>query len=342
MIINSISEHFNRQFILYVNFFVMIGVLSSPIPVNAGGTFSVTNSTITLPDSLTIPDNTPAGTVVWTSESTATELTVPDSGTRASKFAAEFGSGSPQSSGYGSQVYETGVPGLGFRLVGLFQTPSTSGITQYFCTTCLNSASSYTWNDASASKTQQAKLELIVTGTVGTGTTNLTGIQGRLRYYWTDRNDSRQEWLISLTNTTIIASSCTIGSYDSTVDLGTTYTQNFKRVGSTSSPVGFSVGVRCNSTELSPSITFKGTADKNNSTVFANTVSDKSEATGVGVQLLYNDTAILPGEKVSLGSVTNTSENVYAFSARMYQTLNPVGAGNFSAPVIITIDYSKI
>lgn len=301
----------------------------------AAGKFSVNNSTITLPKSLTIPANTAAGTVVWTSDYVTSDL---KSTTGSYAFSSTYMT-TPTSSGYGENIFATGVPGLGFRLTGLFKTPSNSSINQVFCSSCREPE--YAWSDASAALTQKAALQLIVTGTLGAGTVNITTHRGRLRYNLTNGIDATQSWNIGFAGTTsVTTSSCTVGTYDTLVDLGTVYTQAFKSVGTTSTSVDFSIGITCNSTSLAPTITFSGTKDTNVSTVFANTKTGNGVATGVGVQLLYNNTAIVPDSAISLGVATSTSEKVYTFNARMYQTLSSASAGSLTAPVTFTLDYS--
>lgn len=336
MIFDYIEKKVYRRVFIFTLPSALIFLFLSASTAFAAGTFSVNRSTITLPDSLTIPANTAAGTVVWTSDYVTSDLTVTPTGSYA--FSAGYTT-TPTSSGYGENIFATGVAGLGFRLIGLFQTPSNSSISQVFCVSCTQP--NYAWNNKSAALTQKAALQLIVTGALESGTINITTYQGRLNYNLTWSSAAAQTWAIGFAGTTsVTAPSCTVGTYDTSVDLGTAYTQVFKSVGTTSSAVDFSIGITCSSTSLTPTITFSGTKDANVSTVFANTQTGSGAATGVGVQLLYNNTAIVPDSAISLGVATSTGEKVYTFNARMYQTLSSASAGSLTAPVTFTLDYS--
>ncbi len=335
MIFNYIEKKGHQRVFILTLPSALIFLFLSASTAFAAGKFSVNNSTITLPDSLTIPANTAVGTVVWTSDYVTSDLT---STIGSYAFSSTYRT-TPTSSGYGENIFATGVPGLGFRLIGLFKTPSNSSINQVFCVSCTEPE--YAWNNASVALTQKAALQLIVTGTLGSGTVNITTHKGRLRYNLTNGADATQSWNIGFAGTTSVAtSSCTVGTYDTSVDLGTAYTQVFKSVGTTSSAVDFSIGITCNSTSLAPTITFSGKKDTNVNTVFANTKTGTGVATGVGVQLLYNNTAIVPDSAISLGVATSTGEKVYTFNARMYQTLSSASAGSLTAPVTFTLDYS--
>lgn len=141
---------------------------------------------------------------------------------------------------------------------------------------------------------------------------------------------------LTLTSFAVTAEACTVNSYDTSVDLGTASSQSFTAVGSTSSATDFAINMTCSSTSLSPTLTFSGTVDDNVSSVFAN---DSGTATGVGVQLLYGDTAITPDTAVSLGTATSTSATDYDFKARLYQTTSAVTAGSVDTTVNFTLEY---
>lgn len=299
--------------------------------VFAFGTFDPTSSTITLPSSLTIPANTAVGTIVYTSEAITTSLT--DGSSSTSSFSSKFFS-SPTLSSYGNSVYDTGIPGLGFRLRGMFQTPSQSGIKQYYDDT---DYSSYSWSGSSESYDQYTYLELVVTGNpIASGPLDLSDIIARLRFNYSSAA-TEETWTIYLSGTTnITGTSCEVNTYDTSVDLGSASTQSFTAAGSTSQSTDFTINLICSSLLLTPSITFSGTVDGDNSNIFAN---DSGTATGVGVQLLYGDTAITPDTAVSLGTATSTSATDYDFKARLYQTTSAVTAGSVDTTVNFTLEY---
>ncbi|MFP1746133.1 fimbrial protein [Lonsdalea quercina] len=302
--------------------------------VSAEGVYDPTSSTITLPSSLVIPANTEIGTIVYTSDAISTSMK--DGKSSTSAFASEYAT-SPTLSSYGNNVYETGITGLGFRLRGVFQTPAQSGIEQYYSVS--TAQPSYYWlGSQTTSYEQYTYLELVVIGnSVESGSLDLSGVTARLRFNYDSTNSSSEStWLIYLSGTTEVTSaSCEVNTYDTSVDLGTMYTQNLKAAGSTSNTTDFTINLTCSSS-LVPNITFSGTVDSNNNNIFAN---DSGTATGVGIQLLYDNIAITPDTAVSLGTVTSTSATDYDFKARLYQTTNTVTAGSVDTTVNFTLEY---
>ncbi|BFT84027.1 fimbrial protein [Enterobacter pseudoroggenkampii] len=136
---------------------------------------------------------------------------------------------------------------------------------------------------------------------------------------------------------TVTVPTCTVNNYDKAVDLGTVYTQQMNFPGSASSAKDFSINMTCASTSLTPTVTFVGEVDSNYPTVL---VTNAGDATGVGVQLLYGGSPIVPGAAVSLGRVTtSTSSQDYNFQARAYQTSSSVTAGGLDFTATFTIDY---
>ncbi|EHN6806794.1 fimbrial protein [Salmonella enterica] len=298
------------------------------------GIFSPTSATITLPTAIEIPANAAVGTVIYTSDAAQTNMK--DTITSSSSFVSYYQT-SPVISSYGNDVYQTGVKGLGFRLRSVYSTPSTDNIQTYFN----SDTRRYKWAGSATYYPQAIYLELVVTGTVASGSFNLSNHTARLRFNFTGRIPN-ETFIVNFSsnNTTVTTSSCETTTYDKSVELGTMYTQKLTGIGTTSPPVEFSIGITCSSVSLTPAITFRGKADPGISTVFANTETGTSAAKGVGIQLLYNNTTIVPDSTISLGGAKSTSEKTYIFKARMYQTLNPAFAGSLTAPVTFTLDYS--
>lgn len=128
---------------------------------------------------------------------------------------------------------------------------------------------------------------------------------------------------------------CTVNSYDSSVELGWAFTQRLKSVGTTSNKTPFTINMACASTSLNPTITFTGNTVTNYPSVLANT----GTAQGVGIQLLYQNNVITPNTSTSLGKVATTSSTDYNFDAQYYQTASPVTAGTVDVIATFTISY---
>lgn len=136
----------------------------------------------------------------------------------------------------------------------------------------------------------------------------------------------------------VIRGACEVSDYLPEVNLGKAYSQRFRNPGDTQNETEFSISLICNSSTISPTITFEGETDSIYPTVFSNSSGD-GYAENVGVQLLANDSVITPGATVSLGQVSSTSVMQYGFSARLFRIGNPVTAGSIEVPVTFTISY---
>lgn len=136
----------------------------------------------------------------------------------------------------------------------------------------------------------------------------------------------------------VISGACEVSDYPTEVSLGSAYSQRFRNPGDTQNETEFSISLTCNSSTLSPTMTFEGATDSIYPTVFSNPSGD-SYAENVGVQLLSNGSVITPGASVSLGQVGTTSVMPYGFSARLFRTGNAITAGSVDVPVTFTISY---
>lgn len=280
-----------------------------------------------MPSSITIPANTAVGTVIYTSDTATTSMTPASDDTGDFTFTTFYKGFSAVLSSYGNDVYDTGIEGIGFRVKGVFRTNQPKTISLYYP----NSSDTVSLTGSTTATTQEATFQLVVTSNpVSSGTIDLTTLVAVMHFNDTD-------WPVFFSGTTdITATACEVNTYDTSVNLGTSYTQRFAGTGSTSSPTEFSINLICSSTSLTPSITFSGTADSNVSSVFAN---DSGTATGVGIQLLYGSTAITPDTTLSLGKPASTLATDYDFKAQLYQTTSAVTAGSVDTTVNFTLEY---
>lgn len=317
-------------------YFVAIGMLILfPSLALASGDWNPTKSTINLPANLEVPENTPVDQVIWTSTAVTSGLRDGDSST-----SAICGTLAGMGTTYGNNIYATGISGIGVRLRAVLTSSSWTGLTYYLTEpgTCTDKIS---WTGSQTKYyTQTVYLELVrIAGQIGSGSLNFSNISATLKFNC-PAGVCLDLWTISIAGTLgVKTSSCAVNTYDKSVDLGTNFTQRLKAVGTTSNDTNFVINMSCTSTNLTPSITFTGSASDVQNKVFAN---DSGSAKGVGVQLLYGNNIITPDLKLSLGSAQTTLLTDYNFKARIYQTENIVTAGNINATIIFTMDYSEI
>lgn len=134
---------------------------------------------------------------------------------------------------------------------------------------------------------------------------------------------------------TVTAPTCTIESYDKTVFMGKVTTSKLNTLGATSNATSFQIRMYCQSTNLSPTLSFEGDTDTNLG-VFKN-ITGGTYASGVGVRLAYGGKYITPGTPVSL-KVPHTSTADYNFSASYVRTGDLV-SGTIEVPVTFTLSY---
>lgn len=137
----------------------------------------------------------------------------------------------------------------------------------------------------------------------------------------------------------VITGGCEINTKDVTVDLGNAFVQHFSGVGDTRNETTFSIGLTCNNAmSLTPTVTFEGTTDAHNPTVFSNSHGD-GYADNIGVQLLKNNNVIHPGEAIPLDKENLISKRDVNFKALLFKLNGSVSPGAVDVPVIFTVSY---
>ena len=318
----------------HCKFIILIITMLSSKDIFAVGVYSPSSIIFALPDTLVIRANTPAGTVVYTSPSKYTGMR--DGATTTSSFDTIYTS-NPILSTYGNNIYETGLEGVGFRIRGQFQTPSSQTITQYWGA---DTNPTYYWlGDSNNPTNQYFYLELVTTtGHAVSGTIDLSSVIAQLTFNYGTAGPSTSNSLVTLTisgTTSVTANSCEINTYDSSVDLGTFYIQQLKGKGTTTGSQNFQINMTCSELSLVPSVTFSGVADSSG-LAFGN---DSGDATGVGVQLSYENNVIIPDQKIKLVTPTTTTPTDYTFKAALYQTEDSVTVGSLDSNVTFILEY---
>lgn len=234
----------------------------------------------------------------------------------------------------GIEYIDSGIEGLAFRVSptgnsSYFKEPFASfSFPPNYSALIVSSATAFQYNYI-----RNVQVDLIKTAdTIGSGTVpagtlfNVQDGSGFDIFYYN----------ISAFN--VISGACEVSDYPTEVSLGSAYSQRFRNPGDTQNETEFSISLTCNSSTLSPTMTFEGATDSIYPTVFSNPSGD-SYAENVGVQLLSNGSVITPGASVSLGQVGTTSVMPYGFSARLFRTGNAITAGSVDVPVTFTISY---
>ncbi|MEX3936819.1 fimbrial protein [Paraburkholderia phymatum] len=152
---------------------------------------------------------------------------------------------------------------------------------------------------------------------------------------------------VSISNPIQITSqTCSVTTPSINVDLGTVPGKQFTTVGSGSTPVSFNIGVDCTGLTTNLGITFTDAANPSNRT---NTLplSSTSTASGVGIQILRNGTAVSYGpdssiagttSQIMIGQVNGTATTI-PLTARYVQTTSTIRGGTANGTATFTMSY---
>lgn len=275
--------------------------------------------TFTPPAQIMVPNNTPVGTVLWSSPMTSqnyeTDVTC-SSWTSGGIF--DYINAAQQPAG-GSTIFPTNVPGIGIRLARgggssyLIAAPNdyiTSGTTQF---------------------NLQTSLQFIVTGSVATG----QSVPAGQLLQWNFGNLGTVVSFGSSSTTTFTGPACTVATDPTVVMLPTVTNASMASNGATTGDTPFTVQLDCSSM-MTMQITLDSTnpVSVNNGVLRAATGS--GTASGVGVQLLSNGSPA-PLRKALTFNATQGSYGI-PFTARYYRT-GTVKAGSIAATATYTLTY---
>ncbi|WP_426701130.1 fimbrial protein [Rhodanobacter sp. Col0626] len=278
-----------------------------------------TTVTFSLPTAINIPANMADGAIIATSVQ-ATPANPPDI-TCGSIFGGETVSYGVVNSRGGyladNVTYETGIPGLGYRI-----THPTSYLTPY---------PQNTENVTTTTFSVTSGLQLIKTGAIASGSVLAAG----------DLADWRWSTLypetFRLGNTiTFTTPSCTLVTDPTNVVLPTVSSSAFTGVGSTSGKKPFQILLSCPSGTAVKKITMHTASADSHAGVVAPTVG-AGYALGVGVQVLDGNSNAVVFENQTV--VTPNATTSIPYYAQYFQTAPTVSGGNVKATVTFDIFY---
>ncbi|HBV2141019.1 TPA: fimbrial protein [Klebsiella variicola] len=298
----------------------------------AAGYFYPYYSHITLPATIDIPNMTSPGQVLWTSARINTTLR--DGVTSRSRFSTRVNGGILST--YGNNVYETGVKGIGFRIVGNFKTPLTS-LNMIFG----EESDLYDWpGDQSLFVTQEAYLELVSTSdAIESGTINLSNIYGRVAFNYQDGD--RQQWNIRITGTPVVKRACGIINTTISVPMGEIKKLSFNGPGTWPGDANtrkFAISLNC---DVGARINLKIDGDIQNAEQGIVNISEgDNSASGIGIQLLFNNKPIILSNQIDIGKATNNVNYSIPLQARYYQIREKITPGKANAIATFTLTYN--
>lgn len=285
------------------------------------------------PATITLPNTTDPGTILWTSS--PVQATNPPTLTCGgntnnglqNSIAGQAGSGD-------DTLFPTNVPGLSYRILY----PGTSNPLHAYPNQPMPADSNFGGAFA---------LQLVATGPIAPGSVLLGSILGQwnvdmcFNFILCWPLGPKPVETFSTSSVVFVPPACSIVTNPTVVTLPTTYSSAFTGAGSTPGQTPFSVQLNCPSAAAGASLSI--TLVTNNPVagatgVIANTTGS-GYAQNVGVQVLDgNGNPVSFGNAISAGTVTAGNFNVQ-LNARYYQTGAPVAAGQVKATATYTITY---
>lgn len=245
--------------------------------------------------------------------------------------------------GVSYNVFETGVPGIGF-ILGLKDTNATTWIPLQ--TEVIQTYPTDENNITATALGWSAKVSFVKTGSpLKSGHYTIPSINAAIL---TAYNNETATAKVIINSTTVIVSAtgCTISTPNVAVNLGTVDMHILSTVDSTSELKNFNVGLQCDA-NISLNAVITDQTDQSNISQIVSLTPD-STATGVGVQFFYNGTGPLSlGPDSSLNStpnqffITSTSQAEslsLPFQARYIRT-STITPGTANALASITFSY---
>lgn len=315
--------------------------LSAAANCNETGSLQLRTTTITPPATLSLGrDAATVGRVLWDSGWVqGTDTTVTCSYTYDDYIHTGYISNMTPS-GSVEGAYQTGVQGLGVEIYwnNSFTPPPYEDFNPQYIhyMTWPRRVGKKLWN-ATFAPQGNWRMRLVVTGPVSPGVTSLPAIGGRIDYDYVDVQQ------VQIGNTAVRLNVLACVTPDVTVPLGSHVRPDFSGPGSVSPPVNFNVQVNSCPAGLSavyygfnPATSMFG--DQNNGIV---TLDSSSTASGVGVQVLYNDGSPLPFNTwLRFWSYAGAAGNyTIPLKARYYQTAANVTPGTANSYIWLAMNY---
>ncbi len=280
-------------------------------------------ATASLPGTVSVPLNAAVGTVLY------------DSGTvQTPALKIDCASGGYQTVGYMSarslvpgytDTYQTGVAGIGIKVQwGNWQSDSVPWTSSYVIVAGTPATSvAYPAASYGLGPMGRFRVQLVVTGPVGSGTLNLPTTLVQAKY------DSLVVGQLNLTNGTasVQAQACKVTTPTIPVPMPTARLKDLPSVGSTTGTKSFSLDLNCNA-GVALYVTLSDASTPSNSSKTLSLSSD-STAKGVGYQIAYS------GSPAAFGTDSATAGNINQFSVSSGKTVG----GPVSVP--LTVNYVR-
>lgn len=339
----------------------LISLAAAAMTTNAlaGGIFSPSLSSISLPAQITVPANAANGSVLWKSATTTLNLSaiiLPFEGDiRLAEVHARILLGL-KATGY-SDVYNTNITGIGIRWRATWRGANfPTGKTMSITDPEENNAGALGWSALTGSYNQDIWVELVKTDNISNGMLSMPTIFAFLQFQC-DRGCTRATISVAGSTTVVVGPSCTLANSAVSVPMGAVPILRFTGIRSTSVPQRFDITLDCKggapNSKLQPHVTLTDANDISNQGTILSlnkaTAGGQPVASGIGIQILKDGVPLAYGPDSSVPGNTNQwsagtiAQGVAQFkislTANYVQTAAAVTTGQANGRATFTLNY---
>ena len=327
---------------------LLVGSWLGTIRQAAADACTAVNNTFTMPSTLVIPRDLPVGAPIG-NEITTETFTVFRNCTKTTTGNQNVGIGTNATfvqSIPGARLYATGIPGVSYSLSvaqpgGCSTTNTLGGNAGYqgnpnMRNQCISSGN---W----ATVTFQYKLRFYKTAAV-TGSGNVGSLAAGYAFVRYDGSGFITPYSnLTVTGMTAKTTTCSVTNSNININLDPAKDRDFSGIGSTTGSTAFNIGLSNCDAGLNVSMTLSpGSGGSGNKNLGLLTTDETSSASGLALQLMYNNAPVqLDTAFRVLGSAT-TNEGTYQIpmAVRYYQTAAEINSGTVNANATFTMTYN--
>lgn len=293
---------------------------------------SVPNDSFSFTSPVTVKPGAKVGDVLAISRSAGVNINVPCN--TAPLTYARYLLGSPTGLKYQqADIYTTNVPGVGIALCYVDCTLGDNDIAvgQFAIENHQTGTSTVsTYGNPTPSEAVLLVIGPVTSGSLPAGMYGAMGVDGQNIETFT------------LNSVDIKAPTCDIDQKNGvTVDFGPVSMENFQHTGDTSNTKSFDLVFTCDA-NLNIHVALDGvqSAQTTDTSIVALTgEGDTGVASGLGVQFLYNNSALKLGEKLMLSSAISATPQTLTFQVRYYQVKDKVTPGDANSTATLNFTY---
>ncbi|MGX5011154.1 fimbrial protein [Enterobacter asburiae] len=240
----------------------------------------------------------------------------------------------------GRRVYSTNVPGVGYAIGMQDTNMCNTGVTTYVSES--NNQNMLCWKQMGGLATYyaqgKAKLTFYKTANpIGAGTVNSTNVGAAILQ---DQTVWRPDAVLRINSFNVETSACSVINPVINVPLGEVSRTAFTGQGTTVAEQHFTIHLDCDaSTRVNLTLDDPTGSSTAPGVLPLTPATAVATASGVGVQVLYNNTPVTFGSMFNVGSSVSQGTMEIALSARYYQTAARVTAGQANSMATFTLTY---